>query len=88
VTKSCIVEEGDRVAQLVIEKIETPSVVEVDVRGVYILHSFLVSLTSFSGSRSNPPRGKRLWLDRRTCCSLVRYQKHLAPFCEVTRLVA
>ena len=27
----CLVEESDRVAQLVIERIETPSVVEVDV---------------------------------------------------------
>lgn len=27
----CLVEEGDRIAQLVIERIETPSVVEVDV---------------------------------------------------------
>jgi len=42
VTKSYIVEEGDRVAQLVIEKIETPSVVEVDVCGVHDLLSFLV----------------------------------------------
>ncbi len=27
----CLVEEGDRIAQLVIERIEMPSVVEVDV---------------------------------------------------------
>ena len=72
-------------AQLVIEKIETPSVVEVDVCGVRILHSFLVSLTSFPGSRGNPPRGKRLWFNRRTCCSLICYQKHLAPFAVKSR---
>lgn len=29
--QSCIVQEGDRVAQLIIEKIETPEVLEVDV---------------------------------------------------------
>ncbi len=33
---SCLVEEGDRVAQLVIEKIETPSVIEVDVCGAHV----------------------------------------------------
>ncbi len=35
---SCLVEEGDRVAQLVIERIETPSVVEVDVCVVQASH--------------------------------------------------
>ena len=34
----CLVEEGDRIAQLVIERIETPSVVEVDVCAVQAPH--------------------------------------------------
>ena len=40
---SWVVEEGDRVAQLVIEKIETPSVLEVDVCRIYSCMPSLLS---------------------------------------------
>ncbi len=70
---SSLVEEGDRIAQLVIEKIETPAVVEVNVCDVHVLQSFLTLLTLFSGSRGNPQGGKWLWLNG----SLIHYRKHL-----------
>ena len=53
---TCVVEEGDRIAQLVIERIDSPSVVEVDVCVVQIPASIpFASLTYISGSRGNTP---------------------------------
>lgn len=55
---------GERVAQLIIEKIETPEVLKVDVgpaaRSIWIPSNNLVE------SRRNPSRKRRLWVYWRT----------------------
>jgi hypothetical protein len=52
-----IVNEGDRVAQLILEKIETPEVVEVDVRssGIIRVQTFLVLILHRSSFRNLMP---------------------------------
>jgi hypothetical protein len=52
-----IVNEGDRVAQLILEKIETPEVVEVDVRssGIIRVRTFLVLTLHRSSLRNSMP---------------------------------
>lgn len=71
------VQEGDRIAQLIIEKIETPAVLEVDVRTLLFLgHRYrfvsvsvsmivrtLTSTHAYVGSRRHTAWCGRIWLD-------------------------
>ena len=74
-----LVEEGDRIAQLVIEKIETPAVVEVDVCDVY---SYLLYLTDAIHRTSRQPCAGQMGLAQRegmllfdllpkACCTVI-----------------
>ena len=76
-TKSCIVEEGDRVAQLVIEKIETPSVVEVDVCGIHVLYSSIDIVLRIS---RQPSAGKMALAQQEDILLFSSLPKHLVLF--------
>lgn len=63
-----LVQEGDRIAQLIIEKIETPDVVEVNVSALLSrVFGLIVDLCpSYAGPQRDAPRCRRVRLDWRS----------------------
>lgn len=62
---------GDRIAQLVLEKIVTPPVLEVDV-SVSLPGLYFFSIDAIPGLGGDPPWHQWVWLDWWSCRSLIQ----------------